>query len=173
MEETAAEKTMKEVEENMKPVKEEKPKEQISYKQVLGIAVILAIVLGTAIGLSQYFTAITVSKAVKEAVKAEMVPFVKQQIQKPSLEPSKLDAKDVLIATLIRTEVTKAVDEAFTKNIKQKVIETPFHIVAKDETLWGISKYYKIDLKSLEKANEDILKTTNGIIYPGMGLRLP
>jgi LysM repeat protein len=166
MEETATEKTMKEVEAKMAiPEKEESPKKS-SNLQSFYLVVIMIVVIGAAIVFSNYITSKTIGDSIKgvisQQVKTEIVPIIKQSIPKQTFDQTKL-ISDVKIA----------VKEAVKETIKEKIIETPFHIVAKDETLWGISRYYKVDLKALEKINEDILKTTNGIIYPGMGLRLP
>jgi len=169
MEQMATEKTMKEVETRMTPVKEEKPKEEITFNKIIGIAIAIVLVLSTITILSQYMVSKTIATAFKSGIsdimtkqaKVDFAPIVRQAIEKS------IDEKKII--SVIETTITKVLDA----KLKERVIKTPFHIVAKDETLWGISRYYKIDLKALEKANEDILKTTNGIIFPGMGLRLP
>lgn len=165
MEEMASEKTMKEVEAGMSPVnpvKEEKPKKEITHLQIIGLTIIMAIVLGAAIVVSNLMVLKTITNSISDQVKTQVVPIVRQSIQKDVITPASIEAT-----------VKKAVKEAVEESIKQRIIQPPFHIVAKNETLTGISRYYNINLKALEKANEDILKSTKGVIYPGMGLRLP
>lgn len=89
----------------------------------------------------------------------ENIPKIRQAIVE------KIDEKNSVIQDTIK--------EGLDSKIKEKVIETPFHIVKIHETLYGISRMYNVKLDHLIKANKEILDNTNMIIYPGMGLRLP